>query len=893
MQVDLVIAEWNANGISNHINEIELFLHNNFIDILLVSETHFTDKSYFRIKDYDLITANHPDNRAHAGAAVIIKSSIRYRVLESINELYLQAAGVELDYDNTKVSIYSVYFPPRHSVKCYQYENFFKKLGNKFIVSGDFNAKHTWWGSRLCNPKGRELFQCISQNHYNVLSTGSPTYWPTDINKTPDLLDFVVYYGIPPSLLHVVASEDLSSDHSPIIINFSARPCYKPEIRKLFTNRTDIKTFQEIVEGGINLNIEIKNGKQIDDVIENFTQLIHEAADISTPETNKRPSSYFITTEIKNLIRAKRRLRRIWHRTRNSRDKTNFNRSSNQLKLRLKELKNQNLKNFLSSLNTNNKNNENSLWNATKYLKRPKSRNVPIKTADGIWCRSDESKANAFKQHLEETFQPFSLCNNPHAKEILNFLDVSCQMDLPIKHFTIREIRSEIRKLNKKSPGYDLIDGRVLKSLPKKGLVLLTVIFNSILRLSYFPTRWKCAKITMVPKPGKPENSITSYRPISLLPVLSKLLEKLFRKRLSPILQSLCILPDHQFGFREGHGTPEQCHRVVNVIRDALEKKSYCSSVFLDVKQAFDRVWHQGLLYKLKHLLPTPFYLLLKSYLHERSFFVNINGIDSDVGKIAAGVPQGSVLGPVLYTIFTSDMPVSEDVTVATYADDTAILATSKCHLNASNKIQRQLSMMQEWYNKWNIKINAEKSGHVSFSLRKDECPPPTFNGAVIQSTSSVKYLGLHIDKRLTWNGHIRMKRQQLNIKTKRMHWLLGPKSALSLNNKVLLYKIILKPIWSYGIQLWGTASNSNVEILQRYQSKTLRLITGSPWFVNNFNIHNDLNVPFIKDEIKRFSNNYLNRLSNHSNVLAINLLDDSNEVRRLKRRHVLDLPFI
>ena len=117
-------------------------------------------------------------------------------------------------------------------------------------------------------------------------------------------------------------------------------------------------------------------------------------------------------------------------------------------------------------------------------------------------------------------------------------------------------------------------------------------------------------------------------------------------------------------------------------------------------------------------------------------------------------------------------------------------------------------------------------------------------------------------------------------------------KSELNLENKVVLYKTILKPVWTYGVQLWGTSSDSNIEILRRYQSKTLRLITNAPWFIKNNAILNDLGIASIKDEINKFSERYLNRLSYHSNTLAINLLNDEEEVRRLKRIHVLDLPF-
>lgn len=129
-------------------------------------------------------------------------------------------------------------------------------------------------------------------------------------------------------------------------------------------------------------------------------------------------------------------------------------------------------------------------------------------------------------------------------------------------------------------------------------------------------------------------------------------------------------------------------------------------------------------------------------------------------------------------------------------------------------------------------------------------------------------------------------------MKNRKLFWLLGPKSQLNIENKLKLYKAILKPVWTYGIQLWGTASNSNIEIIQRYQSKTLRLIVQSPWFITNDAIHNDLKIPTVKEVIKTFSEKYLTRLSNHVNPLAISLLDDSEELRRLKRYHILDLPF-
>lgn len=893
MSINLRIATWNANGASNHIREIEIFLVSNHIDILLISETHFTVKTYFNIRGYDIIQANHPDGKAHAGSALLIKSSFKFETMDQIVTPWIQASGIKIKCDNRDVAVYSVYFPPRHTITCEDYENFFTNLGTRFIVGGDFNAKHPWWGSRVGNPKGKELYKCVIKKNYKTISTGKPTYWPSDPNKIPDLLDFFVCSGISSNLLDIIDCDDLSSDHTPIILNYSTDIQNVTENFKIITPKTDIKFFQNWMDQHLQLNISLKSGDEIDLAVEGFTKLIHEAALMSTPQVSPHNGKQvIISAEIRDLISNKRRLRRIWQSSRSPTDKTNFNKAANYLKKRISEVKNENLANFLRNLNSTN-NNEYNLWKATKYLKKPAKRNIPIKGPNGTWCRSSKSKADSFSEHLEQIFQPFPSTNIADENLTKRFLETACQMDLPIKAFSPREVQNEISKLNNlKSPGHDKIDSKVAKSLSKKSVLFLTLIYNSILRLSHFPTHWKRAEIIMILKPNKPENTMSSYRPISLLPTFSKIFERLFSNRLLPFLEKQNIIPDHQFGFRHKHGTPEQCHRIVNVITDSLENKLYCSAVFLDVKQAFDTVWHEGLLYKLKKQLPTPYYLFLKSYLTQRKFYVKVNDDTSSICQINAGVPQGSVLGPVLYTIYTSDMPIEDNVTIATYADDTAILASDVSPNEASFLVQRYLNQLQMWLSKWKICINAEKSNHVLFTLKKGECPPLHINGSEIPKADTVKYLGMHLDKRLTWKNHITAKRDHLNIKTKKMWWLLGPKSELSLENKILLYKCILKPVWTYGLQLWGTTSNSNVEILQRYQSKTLRFLANAPWYMTNKQIHRDLECPFIKDEINRFSSRYIERLSNHSNVLAISLLDETEETRRLKRFHVLDLPY-
>ena len=229
---------------------------------------------------------------------------------------------------------------------------------------------------------------------------------------------------------------------------------------------------------------------------------------------------------------------------------------------------------------------------------------------------------------------------------------------------------------------------------------------------------------------------------------------------------------------------------------------------------------------------------------------------------------------------------------MATFADDVAVLSTSKDPAVASNILQNNLNDIENWLHRWRIHINETKSAHVTFTLKHVNSPPVTINNIIIPQAQSAKYLGIHLDKRLTWKTHIWNKRLQLNTKIMKLNWLLSNRSKLSLKNKVLLYKVILKPIWTYGIQLWGTASISNIEIFQRYQSKVLRKITNAPWFVSNHSLHKDLKIPTVKEEISVYSKTYQDKLMNHTNNLAINLLDNTLLTNRLKRCQVLDLPF-
>lgn len=484
-------------------------------------------------------------------------------------------------------------------------------------------------------------------------------------------------------------------------------------------------------------------------------------------------------------------------------------------------------------------------------------------------------------RHFKKTF------TNIKDSENYSLPTTSDRANRPIKKVTLDEIRCKIKAINnKKTAGYDKINGKILKEMQDDGLVFLRNIINSSMILKHFPIPWKVSEIIALPKPNKDASKPSSYRPISLLPILSKIFESLIHDRLDQIIQEKNIIPHHQFGFRRKHSTTQQLHRVTNKITTEIDKKNFCVTTYLDVAKAFDSVWHTGLLYKLKQIFPLNYYLLLRSYLSDRYFYVKYQDECSEVLKMEAGVPQGSVLGPLLYVIYTHDLPYPNDnCMIATFADDTVLIASDNNINNATSKLQKLMNTTMTWFEKWGIQVNADKTVQVVYTNRKYDNRSLTINNIPITQDTKAKYLGMIIDAKLTWKDHIIQKRGEVKNRFRQLYWLLKNDSRLSLFNKLLIYKIMIIPIWRYGIELWGTACKSNIQIIQRLQSKILRTIVNAPWYITNDDLHRDLNIEPITNVIQKYCTKHTQKLLTHSNIEIQKIPHmELTQKRRLKR---------
>jgi hypothetical protein len=373
-----------------------------------------------------------------------------------------------------------IYCPPKHPLKKYEYLEFLGHMGNRFIVEGDFNAKNTHWGSRLTTTNGRELLRAIQETRCEAMSTGKPTYWPTDPGKIPDLIDFLIIKNIPAQYLQIEESHDLNSARMPIHLTLRENIIEKENNPVLVNRHTDWESFRQSLEDKINLMVPLRNEEQLDREVEKFLVDIQQSAWENTPEIKKRTKGNNYPKEIRNLIAEKRKARWRCLQTRDPQDKIELNNLAQQLKREIKELTNDSTSTYLRELTDNNT--DYSLWKATKKINRPVMQIPPTRKRDGKWARNNEQKAQQFAKHLEQIFQPLG----SQEEKAMITKDIF-QENEEIKLATKREVKNVIHNnINpKKAPGFDLITGEVLQQLLRKAIVKITNLINAAFMMMY------------------------------------------------------------------------------------------------------------------------------------------------------------------------------------------------------------------------------------------------------------------------------------------------------------------------------------------------------------------------------------------------------------------------
>ena len=321
------ILLWNANGLLQQINELKAFITENKLDIILVSEAHLTPHSTIRIPGYSIYHCDHPDGTAHTGSAIIIKSSISHAILPHFQSTCFQATNISISLNHIPTTISSVYCPPGNANKITDddFTLYFQSLGNTFLAGGDFNSKHQIWGSRVTNTRGRSLYSSLLTNNLKHFSPPGQTYWPSHLNRVPDILDFFVH-TLPNHINYNLTNlSDLSSDHTPLLLTLNIQHVSLKTFPTLTPGKTNWNKFSHIVEKNISLNIPLKSTFDIDSAILALTNVIKNAKLDSSPPSITPYNNKSLPEYLSQLLAVKRRARNRWQRTHLPSDKRYYN----------------------------------------------------------------------------------------------------------------------------------------------------------------------------------------------------------------------------------------------------------------------------------------------------------------------------------------------------------------------------------------------------------------------------------------------------------------------------------------------------------------------------------------------------------------------------------------
>ena len=450
---------------------------------------------------------------------------------------------------------------------------------------------------------------------------------------------------------------------------------------------------------------------------------------------------------IRKLIRQRKRIHRQAKQKVNDENLWSlFRRKRNEVVAAVKKAK----KNYMEKLAQkafDNNDSPKTWWKVTKtFLNSKKQSDIPPLFHNDSHYETPQEKAELFNNVFASQFELDDAgisIPQPIVDPNLNSLENIVLID--------EEVIDILRTLDtSKSSGPDFISPKMLKLGAEQLAYPLCKLFNISLNINKFPTSWKKANITPVYKKGN-KSAVNNYRPISLLSCVGKVMERCVYKHLSNFMRDNNIITQFQSGFTHGDSTIYQLTDIYNTFAAALDNGREVRVVFFDISKAFDRVWHKGLIHKLKNIgIRSSLILWLTDYLHNRKQRVVLEGQFSEWKDVKAGVPQGSILGPLLFLVFINDITELINTNTRLFADDTSLYVVRENPLNDARRLNRDLLNISTWAKQWLVHFHPDKTVTMTIS-RKSTTPlhsPLIMNDKILTEVISHKHLGVYFSNK-------------------------------------------------------------------------------------------------------------------------------------------------
>ena len=442
-----------------------------------------------------------------------------------------------------------------------------------------------------------------------------------------------------------------------------------------------------------------------------------------------------------------------------------------------------------------------------------------LKNKDGEWITNDKDKANEMNGFFSSVFTK---------DEDNYFPDFSRRSDSSISDIVVTEnkVKSLLKQLNvSKSTGPDNFHPRFLKETVDNISLPITILFNKSLSDGILPSEWKLANVTCIFKSGDKTKS-SNYRPISITSILCRLLESIIKNEVMEHCKDRDIFTDSQYGFREKRGCILQLLTVFDTWSQYIDSDIPVDTIFLDFRKAFDSVPHKRLLLKLERLGVSGNVLKwISSFLSNRSQRVVINGQSSEWTDVSSGVPQGSVLGPLLFILYVNDLPDEVKSYCKLFADD-AKLYKDLQNLEDFETIQNDLNKLCQWTIKWLMIFNVEKCKVMHLGKNNPrfeyEMTDKDGNTKVLKSVEMEKDLGVNVQENLKFDKHISL---TVNRANRLVGLIKRAFSYLDEETLLVLYKTLIRPILDYGNTIWFPTLKKDIRAIESVQRRLTKIL--------------------------------------------------------------------
>ena len=484
--------------------------------------------------------------------------------------------------------------------------------------------------------------------------------------------------------------------------------------------------------------------------------------------------------------------------------------------------------------------------------------------------------------------------NDDNNLSFVDFMGDRLESELIFQSVSVDDIISIVKDMKNSSAGSDDVPASMVKQVINYIAEPLCHICNCSLLGGVFPSGMKIAKVLPIYKKENKRN-LKNYRPISLLPCFSKIIEKVINIQLMQYLELNDIFDNKQFGFRPNRSTTAATLCLTDFILDAFDKKEFVIGAFLDLTKAFETVDHPILLQKLHHIgIRNTSLDLFKSYLFNRQQYVEYKNSNSDLKTIKYSVPQGSILGPVLFLIYINDISHSSHILKnVLFADDTCLYASHSDLYSLIDSFNRELVTVNSWLKANKLSLNITKSTYIIFSRRKKvppDIPNIIIDNVILKRSMDVNFLGINITHNLSWNLHIKYLTSKMN---KMRGILYVVRQFLNLKSKKLIYYALIYSNLLYGNVIWGKAPKSTIKSLIIGQKKIIRAIMGVDSGYHTHDLFVELKILKI-NEINIFNTSVFVFKSLNGLTIPLDYFNNNNNNNfNLRNANTLRPPFV